>query len=158
MPDTGGVAVTGMNQTIVYLKGAERDIYDVLDKQVREIGRRTISSAKGRYPSGSWSVSFGGARWPAGSVSTTGSSSKGFGSWADAPGGVRASIFDTMGRRSGGKTPQARATIASLNARYGAPQRFLWPAWMENRESSMSDIDRAFREAEQKLQSRLNGV
>ena len=40
----GGVAFTGMNQTIVYLKGFERDIYDVLDKQVREIGRRTVST------------------------------------------------------------------------------------------------------------------
>lgn len=149
------IVITGMNETVYHLKHFHRDIYDVLDKQAREILQRTRSSAAGRYPGGSWSVSFGSARWPAGTIQTTGGSSRDYKRWADAPGGVRASIFDTMGRRSGGKTPQARATIASLNDRYGAPQRFLWPAWMANRRESMRDLERAFRDAEQRLEDRI---
>lgn len=155
---TDGIVVTGMAETTLHLKNFHQDIYDVLRGEVRDILEVTRSSVKGRYPAGSWSISFGTNRWPAGSISTTGGSSKGVGSWSYAPAGVKASIFDTMGRRSGGKTPQAQATIASLNARYGAPQRFLWPAWMQNRRSSMQQIERSFRKAESDLQSRLNGV
>ncbi len=153
-----GITITGMSETVLHLKGFHRDIYDVLNKQAREIMDRTRATAKGRYPGGSWSISFGSNRWPSGQISTTGGSSRGYKRWADAPGGVKASIFDTMGRRSGGKTPQARATIASLNDRYGAPQRFLWPAWMANRRASMQDLERAFRDAERELESKLNGV
>ena len=155
---TDGIVITGMAETTLHLKNFHQDIYDVLRVEVRDILGRTQSGAKSRYPAGSWSISFGGTRWPAGTISTTGGSSKGIARWANAAPGVKASIFDTMGRRSGGKTPQARATIASLNARYGAPQRCLWPAWMQNRRSSMDEIERAFRKAEDDLESRLNGV
>jgi hypothetical protein len=155
---TDGIVIKGMSETVLHLKNFERDIYDVLRVEVREILNRTRSSAQGRYPEGRWRISFGAGRWPAGSISTAGGSSRDYARWSDAPGGVKASIFDTMGRRSGGKTPQAQATIASLNARYGPPQRFLWPAWMSNRRQSMTDIDKAFRDAERELQHRLDGV
>jgi hypothetical protein len=155
--NAGGITITGMNETMLHLKNFHRDIYDVLAKQTRDILKRTSGAAASRYPGGAWTISVGAARWPSGQVSTAGGSSRGFGSWSDAPPGVKASIFDTMGRRSAGDTPQARATIASLTARYGAPQRFLWPAWMSNRRESMQELERALEQAQDALTARIGG-
>lgn len=156
---TGGVRVTGMNETVLHLKNFHRDIYDVLADQVQRILVRTARGAHGRYPGGAWVTSFGVAgKWPAGEVTTAGGSSRGVKSWSEASPGVKAAIFDYYGRRtapSSMKTPAARATGYSLQERYGKPQRFLWPAWLAIRRDSMREIERALADAERQLESRI---
>lgn len=157
----GGNSITlkGANETVLYLKNFERDIYGVLAKEVKEILKRTQAGAKAKYPGGQWAVRFGVAgKNPIGQVTTTGGSSREYKSWAEAPAGVRASIFDTYGRKtspSSMKTPQARATGESLMSRYGRPQRFLWPAWLGVRDESMKAIEDAFKRAEDSLQAKM---
>lgn len=44
---------------------------------------------------------------------------------------AKAAAFEFWGHNQPGKTPQARATTAALNAKYGTPGRFLWSTWDE---------------------------
>lgn len=151
------MVITGGTETVLYLKNFHQDIYTVLGKQVRSILRRTSSAASSKFPHGAYTVKFGSGSNPTGLISTAPGSASGV-RWTDADAGAKAAIYDALGRRYSGTSPQVLGAIGTLNARLGKPQRILWPSWMRERDSSMREIDQAFAAAERSLQSKMDGV
>lgn len=150
------IEVTGHRETSALLAGfgplVKRRASEVLGRRLN----RVALGALARYPRGSWRARVDAARFY-GSVAATGGAVSRQG-WGVSGPGVRAEIFEFLGASSSGSRPQVRATIASLNARYGSPGRFLWAAWDAAGRDVEVEIAGGVRAAEQELQRQLNSV
>lgn len=149
------IQITGVKQTIAALQAFDPEIKKTLTKQIREALATTRTRAIGKYPRGAWSINVNQKKILGSIVARSGARAV---RWGDSDPGVRAAIFEFAGSTQPGKTPQARAMIASLNARYGQPGRFLWSAWDETGAGVLNDIQTAVRGAERELQARLDAI
>lgn len=148
------IEVSGVRETINALKAFEPDLKAQMDKVIRSALNEVKAGAQSRYPKGDWVVRIT-SRNLLGTIAARGGGTRGK-SWGESSGGIRAAIFEFAGTRSEGKTPQARATIDSLNRRYGSPGRFLWDSWDANGERALDTIRDAVLMAEERLQAALN--
>ena len=150
---SSNIQIIGVKGTIDALRVFEPTLYKELNKKIRAILNKTRESAKGEYPRGSWTVAIS-------RKSILGSIQTGRGAkaavWGESAPGVRASIFEFAGSRSAGKTPQAKAMIASLERRYGGTGRFLWDAWDRTGTVLLPEIKRAVNDVEAEMQRRMD--
>lgn len=141
--------------TIRALRDMEPDLRKRLNKTIRAALSWTVDGARSRYPEGSWIIRIN-------NKSLLGSISARAGTRANQFGksdpGVRAAVFEFAGKYQPGRTPQARAMIASLNARYGQPGRFLWDSWDATKDTVLDTIRDAVYQVERELQARLDAA
>lgn len=149
------IQITGVKQTVAALQAFDPEIKKVLTSQIRESLTKTRTRAIGKYPRGAWSININ-QKKILGSISAR--SGARAPRWGDSDPGVRAAIFEFAGSQQPGRSPQARAMVASLNARYGQPGRFLWAAWDETGADVLDDIRTAVSRAERELQARLDAI
>jgi hypothetical protein len=146
--------VGGVKATITALRNLAPDVKREMDKEIRSVMNTIKAGAESRYPDGAWSVKLNAKRL-FGSVEAIAGGERGS-SWRDSGPGVKASVFEFAGKYQAGKTPQAKAMIESLNARYGSPGRFLWDSWDDNKVKALAQIKDAVLRAERELQTRLD--
>lgn len=68
------------------------------------------------------------------------------------------SILELAGRGSRGKTPQGQSLIKTLDARYGAPGRFMWDAYDFLQPEIHAEFAAAASEVEAELQRAFGKV
>jgi hypothetical protein len=151
------IRIDGVRATITALRDFEPEVKKVLDKEIRQALSIVREAAKSRYPKGSWVVGVNRKKLLGFIATGRGQKAARF---SDSAPGVRAAIFEFAGRPGPGKTPQAKAMIASLTRRYGEPGRFMWDAFDTKGQAALGDIKKAVEKAEAELQRRLdaNGV
>lgn len=66
--------------------------------------------------------------------------------------GAADAVFEMAGRTSGGKTPQGKQMIATLNQRYGPAGRILWRSYEQNRDT----IDKQMKALVEKVMAAVN--
>lgn len=77
--------------------------------------------------------------------------------WSTSP-GVLAAIFEFAENVRDAKPQNVRRTknmLATLNARYGHPGRFLWQAWDDNKDWYMGEVRSTVRAVEDEYTARL---
>jgi hypothetical protein len=148
--------VGGVKATIAALRNLAPDVKREMDREIRSVMTTIKAGAESRYPAGAWSVKLNAKRL-FGSVEAIGGGERAD-TWRDSGPGVKAAVFEFAGKYQPGKTPQAKAMIASLNARYGSPGRFLWDSWDENKTRALAQIKTAVLRAESELQTRLDSA
>lgn len=152
------IKIEGVKATIKALKEFEPDLQKAMNKEIRSALTMVREGAKSRYPKGAWSLRLN-TKNILGTVIATGGGSNWDGkNWSDIAPGVRAAIFEFAGSVQGGRTPQARGLIDSLNRRYGTPGRFLWASWDANGRDVLDKIEAAVRSAERDLQANLDSA
>jgi hypothetical protein len=131
----------GVRSTILKLQKLEPEAYAQFRADIRDITKDGISAIKSLTPkvapmSGMNNAGVKG--WSGVNVSTAitpRQKSRGFGSTTSNLVAISANgrnkqagfnISDMAGRRSGGKTRSGKAMITTLNARFGAPSRFVY--------------------------------
>lgn len=149
--------VAGIKQTITALRNLAPDVKKEMDGEIREIMGTVKAGAESRYPKGSWTVKLNSRRL-FGSVEATAGGDRDPNSWDKSGPGVKAAVFEFAGKYQPGQTPQAKAMIDSLNARYGSPGRFLWDSWDANKTRALAEIRDAVKRAEAKLQTQLDAA
>jgi hypothetical protein len=154
MTQASNIRIDGVRQTIAALKAFTPDVEKVLGDQIRDALGATQEAAQNRYPRGSWVI--GRNRKKLLGYIAARAGGKRAASWGDSAPGIRAGIFEFLGSTYGGSRPQVLGAIASLNARYGQPGRFLWSAWDESGQRVLDQIRVAVQEAEKKLQATLD--
>lgn len=150
------IEIRGVRSTRNALQAFVPDVKRRMDNTIRAALRQTRDAARSRYPKGDWVVRVNSKNLLGVIAARAGTG--GGPSWAASGGGVKAAVFEFMGSRSDGSTPQARATIESLNRRYGAPGRFLWDAWDATGENVLDTIREAVLAAEAELQATLDAA
>lgn len=151
------IEVKGVGETIRALKAFEPEIHKALNKTIRSALNEVKAGAQARYPKGAWTVRIN-QKNMLGTIRTAPGSSADAKSFGEAAPGVRAAVFEFAGKYQDGKTPQAKAMIASLNARYGSPGRFLWDSWDANASYVVDNIREAVLNAESRLQANLDAA
>jgi hypothetical protein len=150
---SANIRVDGVKATVNALKTFEPELHKALNKSIRKSLNVVKARAQGKYPEGQWAVQLTTKRL-LGSIYARGGSVTG--RWGESAGGVKASIFEFVGSRTMGDTPQAKGLIKSLTTRYGQPGRFLWAAWDEVGDTALEQIRVAVKTAESELQARLD--
>jgi hypothetical protein len=152
-----GIRITGVKQTMAALKAFEPDVYKAMRKTIRTRIKSVAKGATGRY-AGKYKVSIRDAgRNPGASITGVMGPQKNRNDWSSPQ--SRAVIFEFAGSRSRGKTPGAAAAIASFQARFGAPGRFLWEEWDSQGGKKISDeVGAEIRNAERILQAKLDAA
>lgn len=151
------IEVTGIRGTVRALKAFTPEMHKALNKTIRTALNDVKAGAEGRYPKGAWVVRIN-TRNMLGSIRTAPGTVGDAKSWGETSPGVRAAIFEFAGKYQPGATPQAKAMIASLNARYGSPGRFLWDAWDDRGKAALDTIKQAVLTAERNLQAELDAA
>ena len=158
-----GVEITGVKQTMAALKAFEPEVYKAMRKTIRTRIKSVATGAAGRYQSssgggGKYKVSIRDAgKRPGASITAVMGVQKGRNDWSDPQ--SRAVIFEFAGSRSRGKTPGIAAAIASFQAKYGAPGRFLWEEWDSQGGQKISEeVEAEIRDAERILQAKLDAA
>lgn len=149
--------IGGVKATITALRNLAPDVKREMDKEIRSVMTTIKAGAESRYPGGAWSVKLNAKRL-FGSVEAVAGGERDPNSWAKSGPGVKAAIFEFAGKYQPGATPQAKAMIDSLNARYGSPGRFLWDSWDDNKVRALGQIKAAVVRAERELQTRLDAA
>lgn len=154
------IEVTGATEVILALRAFEPEVHKRIMAEIRTALRGVAGMAKQLYPGGAWTTRLRASesRGARGSVMTAPGSSFGVPRWADAPPGAKAAIFEFAGKNQPGKTPQARATIESLNRRYGKPGRFLWESWDMQADGVLARVEATIREGERELQKAIDSA
>lgn len=153
---SSNIQIVGVKETIAALRAFEPDLAKAMNKQIRQILTQVRSAAQAKYSAGRWTIRVNQSKI-LGQISAAGGSVSPAG-WGASPGGVRAGIFEFLGTNYSGRRPQVLGAIASLNARYGTPGRFLWSAWDQVGKDVLSQIARVVAAAEQELQARLDAA
>jgi hypothetical protein len=156
MAGSTNIRIDGVKQTVAFLKDFAPEIQKAMNKTIRLALNDTKRGAEARYPKGAWSVNIN-SKKILGSISARSGGTRAS-SWADSSPGIKAAVFEFAGSRQPGRTPQARAMIASLRARYGEPGRFLWDAWDEGGKDALDKIETAVKQAERELQAKLDSM
>jgi hypothetical protein len=143
----------GLTTIMQVLMAEDKKALAILRKHLRGIGQDLASAASARFPGGgAYQVRLGlkgltvSARGGGGRTSRS--------DWSDR--GVLTSILESFGAKSA--KPRARACLATLNARYGTPGRFLNAAWKEGKPGYRLRAELAAREAESALDARLKAA
>jgi len=152
------IAINGLDQTVAALKAFEPDLLKSMNREIRGIVNVLKGAAEAKY-----SATGGGAGYAIRSssrgkkvgmrvmaINSTGSSGS---AWSTE--GRLSAILEFYGK-AGSKSQQAQTCTATLNARYGAPGRFLWSAWDEQKGSAVPAIEAAVHKAETQLQASLD--
>jgi hypothetical protein len=77
--------------------------------------------------------------------------------WGDTP-GVLAAVFEfANGVRDSmpQNVPRTKSLIATLNAKYGQPGRFLWAAWDEQKVASLAAVESEIKAVEAEYTARM---
>jgi hypothetical protein len=148
--------IGGIKATITALRNLAPDVKREMDKEIRSVMTTIKAGAENRYPGGQWLVKLNAKRL-FGSVEAVAGGERAS-TWRDSGPGVKAAVFEFAGKYQPGKTPQAKAMIDSLNARYGSPGRFLWDSWDSNKVRALAQIRDAVLRAERELQTRLDSA
>lgn len=149
--------IGGYSQVMTAIRQTEPAIKKKMDKQIRDALNITKKIAKATYPDGDWVVKIN-KKSLFGSVQAAPGSASGIDSWDNAPAGAKATIFEFIGTKYSGDSPQVLGTIKSLNDRYGQPGRFLWDAWDFIGEEVLYRIGTAVKQAERELQASLDAA
>jgi hypothetical protein len=150
------VRIGGIKQTITALRNLAPDVKREMDREIRQVMGTIKAGAESRYPEGSWEIKLNRRRL-FGSVEATAGGERAD-TWRESGPGVKAAVFEFAGKYQPGRTPQAKAMIDSLNARYGSPGRFLWDSWDANKTRALAQIRDAVLRAERELQTRLDSA
>jgi hypothetical protein len=149
--------IGGYSEVMNAIRQTEPAIKKKMDKQIRDALNITKKVAKSTYPAGDWVVKIN-KKSLFGSIQTTPGSAYGVDSWANAPAGAKAAIFEFIGTKYSGDRSQVLGTIKSLNDRYGQPGRFLWGAWDYVGDEVLDRIGNAVKQAERELQASLDAA
>lgn len=157
------IDVTGLPETRNLLRRFEPDLLKRLDSHLNAVARDLCNEAQVNFSAtgvrgSAYRVK---SKTRAGGFSkavTTMPGSVGRGErWSSEP-GVLASIFELANAVRDSK-PQniqrTRSLIATLNARYGRPGRFLWEAWDESKDEALGSIKAEVEAIEAEYSARL---
>lgn len=157
------IDISGVTETRALLRRFEPDLLKRLESQLNAVARDLRNEAQVNFSA----TGVGAAayrirtRSRAGgfskSVTTVGGSVARGQKWSSEP-GVLANIFEFMAAPRDAQpqnVPRVRSLIATLNARYGAPGRFLWEAWDDGSDGYLAEIDAAIRSVEAEYSARL---
>lgn len=150
------IGITGVGGTVRAIREFEPEIKKRLDRTIRQALNKTRDGARSRYPKGDWVVRVN-KKNLLGAIAARGGGGRAE-RWGDSAPGTRAAIFEFVGSRTSGSTPQVRGLINSLNRRYGSPGRFLWDAWDATGERALETIRVGVMQAESELQSKLDAA
>ncbi|MDI9598687.1 MAG: hypothetical protein QM323_04200 [Acidobacteriota bacterium] len=160
------IDVSGIPETRTLLKRFEPDLLKRLDTRLNAVARELRSGAQAYFErtgasGGAYRVStrnrIGGFSKAVATV--RGSVSRGD-KWSTQP-GVLAAIFEFMAAPRDAQpqnVPRVRSLIATLNARYGTPGRFLWQTWDDHGQSYLAEIDAEVRAVEAEYTARLRAT
>lgn len=151
------IRIDGVKQTVAALKAFAPEIQKTMNVTIRAALNDVRTGAQARYPKGSWQININ-TKKILGSIAARSGGGRVAKRWEDSSPGVKAAIFEFAGKNQPGKTPQAQGLIKSLNARYGAPGRFLWDSWDTNGKDTLDTIANAVRKAERELQAKLDAA
>lgn len=160
------VDVSDLAQTRALLKRLEPDLLKRLDQQLNAVARDLRSGAQSRFAqTGADGDAYvvrsrnrvsGFSKSVAARGGSVGAGEK----WSTEP-GVLAAIFEfANGVRNAQPQNVARtqSLIATLNARYGSPGRFLWSAWDAKSSTYMADVEAAIAAVEAEYSARLGAA
>ena len=150
------IYLTGSEQTAKALGAFFPDLRKMLNKTIRAALTTVKNDALGRYAKGVYTVSISN-KAALGSVGVPGGGTRAA-TWEDSSPNIPAAIFEFMGKNNAGNTAQARATIDSLNRRYGRPGRFLWAAWDDHSKEVLGTIREDVAKQEKIMQERLSAA
>lgn len=152
---SGGIEVTGVKETMAALKAFEPEVYKAMRKRIRQRIKSVARGATNRY-GGKYKVSIRDAgRTPGGSITAVmGPQPKGRHDWSSPQ--TRAVIFEFA---QNANRPGTKAAIASFQARFGKPGRFLWAEWdAQGGERVAQEVAAEIRDAERILQAKLDAA
>lgn len=152
---SSNIQINGVKETVEALRAFEPELRKRLNKEIRAALNLVKHGAESRYPKGAWRIKIS-TKNILGSITTQAGTREKV--WGNSSAGVRAAIFEFAGSVQEGRTPQAKAMIASLNARYGGTGRFLWDAWDDNARAVLTDIKLSVEAAERDLQASLDAA
>lgn len=154
------IQITGVKQTIAALEAFDPEMKKALDKTIKSALAVVRAGAQAKFPDGAWTIGVTKKKL-LGYVAAR----SGGGGWgppwkkvSDLAPGTKAAVFEFIGSRSRGATPQARRLIESITARYGQPGRFLWSSWDEHGQQALEDIKYEVLKAERDLQRMLDAA
>lgn len=141
--------IRGLEATLLVLKEFAPDLYRELNAEMREVMREVSDGAVVRFPVKS-GAGLSGFRVKKSRASI------GYTAINDAKSAV---ITEFAGKvNPGGVKPRGARLIASLNASYGGPGRFLWQSWEERRDAALERIKARAAELEAEYNARLRGA
>jgi len=160
------VTVAGIPQTRALLARFEPDLMKRLDSRLNAITRGLKGAAQANFER----TGASGAAYRIRTRNRVGRFSKGVttvrGSvapgekWSSEP-GVLAHVFELANGVRDSRpenVERTRSLIATLNARYGAPGRFLWEAWDERSDRDLRSVDAEIKAVEAEYSARLKAV
>ena len=157
------VDVSGLPETRRLLRQFEPDLLKRLDAKMNSLARQLKASAQANFERTGASGTAYRVRTRSRvsgfskAVTTTGGSVAAGEKWSSAP-GVLAAIFEfANGPRNAQpqNVPRVQSLIATLNARYGSPGRFLWAAWDSSGKQHLHEIDAEVKAVEAEYSARL---
>ena len=161
-----GVSVEGVAATRNLLREFEPDLLKRLDQRLNAVARRIRRLAQAGFEqTGAGGVAYRiRTRTRRGAfvksiAAVRGSVARGQ-KWSSEP-GTLAAIFEFANAVRDAKpqnVARTRNMIATLNARYGAPGRFLWQAWEQEGDRAEGEVQDAVREAEREYTRRMEAV
>lgn len=157
------MAVEGLIETRTLLRQFGPDLLKRLDVKVNLVARRLMSSAEQNFaetgvPGGAYRIRKRNSvnKFSVSVITRPGSVSAGE-KWSSSP-GVLAAIFELANAVRNAKPqniPRTKNLLATLNARYGRPGRFLWQAWDDEKEADMATVDAEIRAVEAEYTERM---
>jgi len=159
----GAVNVAGLTETRALLKQFEPDLLKRLNTRLTVVASDLKKGAQANF--GKTGVSGAAYRIktrarPAGfskSVLAEGGSVAPRAKWSTQPGAL-AAIFELANGVRDARPQNVQRTksmIATLNARYGSPGRFLWAAWDARKVAALASIDAEIKAVEAEYTARL---
>jgi hypothetical protein len=156
------VDVAGIPQTRALLARFEPDLLKRLDRRLNVIARRLKAGAQANLAA--TGVTGNGyrvrtrarvGRFSKSVIASGGGYTETH--WGDTP-GVLAAIFEfANGVRDSQpqNVPRTKSLIATLNAKYGQPGRFLWAAWDEQKVASLAAVETEIKAVEAEYTARM---
>lgn len=163
---TTAIDVTGIPQARSLLRRFDPDLLKRLDSRLNAVARDLRAGAQTKFSSTGVTADAYRIRTRSRvdgfskSVTTKGGSVAAGRKWSSEP-GVLAAIFELMaGPRDAQpqNVPRVRSLIATLNARYGAPGRFLWEEWDESGDRYLAEVRSAVAATEAEYSAKLRAV
>lgn len=159
------MTIENAKETIQFIRLFDKDLNRRFNKAIKAILKPVKERAESKFPEGEYVVGVT-KKNLLGYVAARGGT--GFDKsrpWSEAPGGVKAGIYEFFGS-SLANTPDRRKNqvaglLRNLDSRFGSVSgggRILWDAWDEVGEGRMDMIAAEFRKAEREMQAKLDAL
>jgi hypothetical protein len=169
VPTIGRTRITGSREAVVALRKLPKEIRNETRRDIRRAVRPIQAAAKANIPGGrplsGWGSWQGGRlAWDSGKAKSGIGIQIGGGKQSDESWRVvtltqrnaAGAVFETAGRRSGGKGAQGRAFVRGIRGNHGAASRAVWRAVDAAEGDIVRSVETATRDAMRRVSEFLN--